>query len=216
MSKNPWAQQASGKDKLRQKVSAVAQQNAQSIQALAQVQQMVYGLSYKLFDLEQKLTQAENVAKVADYRSQALSNVLAKASIGFTDDTISNEIISLQEKDFDTNSAADDVRRGLENADTETAANDLHAITTISVFKDGVELKDERIVRSKVEIGKAELFNGDLDAALVGLKVGDSKDFPLVIGNRIDTARVTLLGLRRAPAIAAVEMTEAHTEISNA
>jgi len=204
---NPLARGYQGKSTTKQaarkateKSEAAVQKSEANQSAIAQLQQMVLGMSYKLYELETKLQRAENVARVADTRSTALQNLVSKA--GISQEDVMAEIMSIQANDFEEASAADDAKRGLEKVEdaNATAAIGQHAIMTLSFFKDGSEIIEERIVRSKIELGKKELLGELLDDAVIGMKVGESKEISLDIAGKIDTAKVTLLGLRNAPA----------------
>lgn len=176
------------------KLNALGEQQKQ--QGL-QVQQMLMSLSMKLFKMDQQLqslSQAATIAKVADWRSLALQKLLADK--GITEDMVVAKVMELQEAHFEEQSAADDKERNLVAPAPETAAEKgMYAITTIKLYKDGKELDTQRVVRSKVAIGKKELVE-ELDNSLLGMKAGETKRFALNLGDKTDEAEVTLLGLR--------------------
>ena len=210
MSGNQWANQYGQKSNTtKQAARKAVDVGNQNTQALQQIQQMVFGMSYKMYELEQKLQRADQVARIADTRSMALQKLVSKA--GISEAEVMAEVMNIQEIDFDIASKSDDATRGLTDAGADAAATTGQAaITTISFFKDGVEVTDERIVRSKIELGKKELLNGLLDDVITGMKVGDTKDFEFTLTNKINSGKVTLLGLRNpAPAPAAVAQEEA-------
>lgn len=187
----------------KRQLKTIGAQSDQNTSALKNLQQMAYSLAMKVFQMENDIRQLRNqadratsIAKASEYRSLALSKLLTEKVV---DEQILNiEIEQMQIEDFEENSRADDARRGLQAVDDQVAEKGLFAILTVRFFKSGEELKKEKIVRSKIEIGKEELFQG-VDASVVGLKVGESRRFPLNIENQVDEAEVTLLGLRKAP-----------------
>jgi len=187
----------------------VAAQTEVNTDQLNSNKRIIAGLAMKLYEMEQKvqrmskrLERAEATARYADYRSSALSTLL-QASGTYSEESILNEIESLQIKDFETNSSLDDQQNNLEDAGNGPAENGQQAILTLKLLKDGKELITERVVRSKIELGKNEMLPG-IDEALVGMNVGESKRVPLDLQGKTDEAEITLLGLRKAkPAPAA-------------
>ncbi len=197
-------------------VKALGLQADQNHTALQQMQQLVMGLSLKTFELETKLRHAENVARLCEYRTRAIVGLMEGGQpVG--EKSVIRRIMQFQEEEFEKGSALDDQQRNLEVVTSETAQSGMIAITTIRLFKDGAELEDERVVRSKIELGRNELFKG-LDEAIIGLQIGESKSFPLNIQDKTDSAEVTLLGLRRAqtpePELEATQITEKITNAS--
>jgi hypothetical protein len=135
---------------------------------------------------------------VLNYKLTALIDLLSEGL------TPSAELIRARSEkfvieDFDTRSAQDDTERNLLNADSKQATNGLIAVVRLDVFKNGTLIQEQSAFRSKMEIGKAEIHPA-VDAAMEGLKVGESKDFPITLANLQYEAKVTLLGLReKAP-----------------
>lgn len=186
-------------------------QGASNAEALKQSQQMLFAMSYKLFELENQLKATHSNMRVLDYKITAYSAFLDR--MGVSKAELNAEIVRLQEADFEVDSQADDEARGLTRADESApAALGQVAILTIRFFKAGLELTNERIVRSKIDLGKNEIFGGKLDEQVLGLLVGQTKRFPISVGEGIDEAEVTLLGLRDAPQ---VQEQEAKTPASN-
>ena len=193
MSGNPRANNWSGGGKKAAKVAAVQEQV--NTESLGQLRNTVLGITQYLYQLEQKMDRLSGTTRAADYRSRALSELLA--ANGVTQASVNEKIIQLQEQDFNQNSLIDDQQKGLEQLAPGTAAvlgNTV--ITTIRMFKGGVEVQDERVVRSKVELGKNVIFNPEFDNNIVGMTVGESKRVSLNLGNgAIDESEITLLGL---------------------
>lgn len=165
-----------------------------------QLFRLILGLTNRLFQLEQKLLPLLPVAKAADWRSLAIMKMLSETvdsngNVLITEDAISNKIESLETEFFDKENLLDDQKRGLLIADEDVAADGHFVIATINIFKDGKELPEERVVRTKLELGAHELFP-ELDDAIRGMKVGEIKKFPLDLQGRTDTAELKLLGLR--------------------
>jgi hypothetical protein len=174
---------------------AALQANA-NLEILQRLQQMIYGMSYKLFQLEQEFNSTKAQARVADYRSLATANLL-KTGGTFSERQLIEAIFELQAKDFEEQSARDDQEKNLEVVTDQAASNDQHAITTVRLFKDGKEIEDQRIVRSKVVLGRNELFAG-FDEQVLGMTLGETKRFKTDKFPHFDEAEVTLLGLRKA------------------
>jgi FKBP-type peptidyl-prolyl cis-trans isomerase (trigger factor) len=171
---------------------AVNKENQQN--QIQQLQKTVMGVFQKMFQIEQRTNSSSRIENVLDFRTRAVVEIL-KEKLGITDEQIKNKIFDLQVEQFTTESAADDVERNLEEADG-AVENGMFAISTIKVFKDGVEVEQQRVVRSKVEVGKAE-FLPEIDSALVGMKVGETKTIDLNLQGQTDKAEITVLGLRK-------------------
>lgn len=178
---------------------------------LTQIQQLIYSMSYKQFETENKLKRLENAARIADYRSLALAKLLENQ--GISEEVVTGKIMELQAEDFDQNSLVDDSQRNLTVVSDRAAQQGDIVITSIRLFKGDKELTEEKIVRSKIELGKKEIFDGAVDDAVVGLFIGLEKTFDLKIGDKVDRATVTLLGIREAKAPTQAETTP--TESSN-
>lgn len=184
-----------------------AQREQQVVQAnneqrFGQLQQLVLTNLKKQFELEQRIGQIGALARMADWRSLAILRLLQQQ--GVTTEQIEAMQEQLQVEDFEKRSDEDDATRKLTNADSEAAANGHTAILSFKVYKNGVELKEERMVRSKINIGQGE-FLPEIDAQVLGMKVGETKTFPLNIQEKTDQAEVTLIGLRSVPVETAAE-----------
>lgn len=161
-----------------------------------QIQMLRQGLMdiyQKLYQIESSIQSGQRINSALDFRTRAIIALLQKVSI--TDQEVKEQIEALQVEQFNRDSEDDDKKRGL--VDHQGPAENGHfAITTIRIFKDGEEVDSEKIVRSKVELGKAELLP-EVDAAVVGMQVGETKRFPLNLQDRSDTAELTLLSLKK-------------------
>jgi hypothetical protein len=169
-------------------------------------QRMITGIAMKVYELEtklnrltQRLSGAEATARYADYRSSALTTLLQNSGT-YSEAAVLNEIEVLQVKDFEANSEVDDQRNNLEvfNGAAETG---LQAIVSLKFFKDGSELHTERVVRSKMELGKNEILPG-VDEAVTGLTPGQTKRIAIDLQGKTDEMEITLLGLRKQRPVA--------------
>ncbi|NBP02991.1 MAG: hypothetical protein EBU90_23340 [Proteobacteria bacterium] len=186
----------------RKTVQEALQKEADSKSTL---QQGFIGLAQEVFSqktqINRLLSEMRNLRSKADaahYLSRALNNLMPSK---IPQDQVLGEIERLQVEDFNEASKEDDTARNLVDASDETAQNGLHAIIQMNTFKDGKEIVDERMVRSKIEIGKVELLQ-EIDELLVGMKVGERKRFPLNIQGKTDEAEVVLIGLRKKQEVA--------------
>lgn len=190
------------------KLAAAQQQsNADNINMLRQA---LSGLYQKLFEVQGKLESLTGSAKAADWRSLAIMKLLNKA--GISEDEVTAKAEELQVNAFEKESNLDDEARGLESHDG-TAENGITAIAQIKVFKDGVEIPESQVVRSKFEIGKAELLP-EIDQAVLGMKTGEKKRFPLSLSGKTDEGEIILVGLRRSRASVNQESAESSGETS--
>lgn len=189
---------ASGGDKLKATARA-ALSNTQNLQ------KMILNLAARLYRLERRVNEDYFAkARIADWRSLAIMKLMDEQSVealqkgfpGITEEMVIQKAEQLQTEDFEKDSAEQDRVKGLVVCDDETAANGHYAIGTMKVFKDGVELEEQRIVRTKFEVGLAEHFP-EVDEAVRGLKVGESRRFKLALQNKTDEAEFFLTGLRK-------------------
>lgn len=178
-------------NKRNSKLAAAQQQsNADSINMLRQA---LSGIYQKMFELQNKLEGLTGSAKAADWRSLAIMKLLSKA--GISEDEITAKAEELQVSAFEKESDLDDEAKGLEPHDG-TAENGLTAIAQIKLFKDGVELPESQVVRSKFELGKSELLP-EIDEAVIGMKPGEKKKIPLALSGKTDEAEISLISLRK-------------------
>jgi hypothetical protein len=164
-----------------------AQQNQ-----LHSLKQAIMAIYQKLYQMDSAIQGNQRVSSALDFRSRAIVSLLEK--VGISEKEIKDQVQELQVEQFDRDSAEDDKKRNLVPSEGP-AASGQYATTTIRVFKDGLEVESERIVRSKVQLGKAE-FLPEVDEAVLGMNVGETKSFPLNLQERTDTAEVTLLSLK--------------------
>lgn len=190
-------------ERFRQSNQPVQQDNAKSV-----VMSGLEAITNKFIEFEHELNEtkkeisalrlqlntAMNQARAADYRSLALEQ------LGTIDKSkIISKVLEIQGNEFDEASKKDDKARKLLNIDDQPASKGMIAITSIKMFKDNREVPELRIVRTKNEIGKEEIFPG-LDEAIEGLKVGESRRFDVKIELMgITQAEVHLIGLRKEP-----------------
>lgn len=189
---------SSSADKLKQ-TARTALSNTQALQ------KMILNLAARLYRLERKVNEDYFAkARIADWRSLAIMKLMDEQSVeallkgfpGITEKMIVEKAEQLQVEDFEKDSLEQDRVKNLIPCDEEPAANGHYAIGTMKVFKEGKELEEQRIVRTKFEIGLAEHFP-EVDEAVRGLKVGESRRFKLSLQNKTDEAEFFLTGLRK-------------------
>jgi hypothetical protein len=189
---------SSSADKLKQ-TARTALSNTQALQ------KMILNLAARLYRLERKVNEDYFAkARIADWRSLAIMKLMDEQSVeallkgfpGITEKMIVEKAEQLQVEDFEKDSLEQDRVKNLIPCDEESAANGHYAIGTMKVFKEGKELEEQRIVRTKFEIGLAEHFP-EVDEAVRGLKVGESRRFKLSLQNKTDEAEFFLTGLRK-------------------
>lgn len=195
-------------NKRNSKLAAAQQQsNAENINMLRQA---LSGLYQKLFEIQGKVESLTGSAKAADWRSLAIMKLLSKA--GISEDDVTAKAEELQVNAFDKESALDDEAKNLEVHDG-VAENGITAIAQIKVYKDGTEIPESQVVRSKFELGKSELLP-EIDQAVLGMKAGERKRFPLSLAGKTDEGEVILISLRRQKSSIASTEAAASTETS--
>lgn len=185
---------ATSADKLKQ-TARTALNNTQALQ------KMILNLAARLYRLERRVNEDYFAkARIADWRSLAMMKLLDEQAAGkvsgITEKMIVEKAEQLQIEDFEKESVEQDRIKNLVVCDDEVASNGYYAVGTMKVFKDGLELEEQRIVRTKFEIGLAEHFP-EVDEAVRGLKVGESRRFKLSLQNKTDEAEFFLTGLRK-------------------
>jgi hypothetical protein len=188
------------KQKQLPKANEILANHDNSIEAL---RKLIYGLSMTVFNMDRKVKQMEaslsatlQKARTSDFRSLAMLQLLDENGSLSKELTVSR-VFDLHVKEFDEASALHDQEQNLENiTDDAGAANGNHVILTAMLFKDGQEVLDERIIRSKIELGKEELFKG-VDAALVGMKVNEAKRITVETEAGLREMEFTVLALRK-------------------
>jgi hypothetical protein len=189
----------------RSQKEAVLNQQKQG-QDIQQMFKMLLGLASRLYAAERRMNALFPTAKIADWRSLAIMKLLDEeahkiqpAQLNITEARVIAKAEQLQVETFEADSAEDDIARKLEPVSSEaSAAKGMFAVATMKLYNKGQELEEQRVVRTKIEIGMAELFP-ELDEVVVGMKVGESKRFPFSLQGKTDEAEVTLLGLRKKP-----------------
>lgn len=166
------------------------------------------GLSKRVFTLEKQMRIAKLQSEAADYRSLATMKLLAeKLNVSPEElDRLADEILI---REFDKQDAAEDVAKGLVPAPAGAKAEDgMHAVFSMRLFLKDKELIGEAVPRSKLEIGRQELFP-EVDVGLVGMAVGESKMIGLSVLGKTDKAELTLVALKQqAPKEASDEKAE--------
>lgn len=174
------------------------------VKQTAQNSQISMALAQKVFELEKKLNdQAEDIKRIkktadhAGWRARALAQLAPK--FGIEESLLEDTIAALQNLDYDSLSDADDKNRNLEIITEGEAQNGMIAVRAFKFFKGGNELRNERLNRSKAELGQNQVVNG-VDELTVGMKIGETKRAPLELQGITDEVEITLIGLRKLPA----------------
>lgn len=157
------------------------------------LRQAVMAMYQKIYQMDSAIQTNQRVGSALDFRTRALTQLLERA--GISEQDIKAKVEELQVEQFERDSSEDDKRRNLVPAEGP-AQNGHFVTTTIRLFKDGSEVENERIVRSKVELGKSELLP-EVDQAVTGMSVGETKKFDLNLQGRTDSAEVTLLAISK-------------------
>lgn len=159
------------------------------------ITQLVSALALRMFSVERKVQEMSIRAKKADWRSAAILNILQEKSL-MSEKEIEVAIANVQQKELNQEIEIAVQRLGLEDVPKEVVAEKgHHAIVTVEFLKEGKVLEGETI-KAMIELGKYEVFP-ELDDAVLGMTVGETKDFGLEIMDQTDSARVTLAGLKR-------------------
>lgn len=156
---------------------------------------MVSGLAIRVFGLDKRVQRFTTRAQKADWRSSALLKILhEKDIISYAD--VAKAANEVQQEELDQEIQMEVEKFGLEDCPEEMPAEKgHHAIVTVELFKDGEKLDGETI-KAMVQLGQYDLFP-ELDDAVVGMKVGETKDFDLEIMSQTDKAQVELIDLKR-------------------
>lgn len=170
-----------------------SQQNAETN---LKIFQMLLDVLGKMKKLEDQMKDLFPKARIAEWRSLAIMRLCHEKNL-LTEQEVVEKGNQLMIEDFQQHSDADDKARSLITVQGP-AEDGMYAILNLKVYKDGQELQDQEIPRSKIEIGKVEQFP-ELDAAVRGMNVGETKRFPLKLMQQTDEGQVVLLGLRQAP-----------------
>ena len=167
----------------------------------------------RISKLELAMDGIVRMAEAADFRSLALQRVIEN-ELGVESKTVTEYYQQIVIDSFNARSEHDDHMRGLQHVLEREAQPEDHAIINLKLFDRTKELKEQEQVRSKIHLGQSDLFP-EVDQAVLGMKVGEQKRFPLSIGGKTDEALVSLLGLREYKALAR-ETQPTQTEGNNA
>ena len=147
--------------------------------------------------LEEKLQRLDKVVQINDWQLSALSRLLKRFVPELTAELLDKTIAEIQVEDFVTYSDQMDANQKLVDAADEVPQDYYHVIFTSRTFDtDWNELKDERLVRARAELGKEELLE-PMELALRAMKVGETYSLNLEHDGKELIAEVTLLGLRK-------------------
>lgn len=162
---------------------------------------LLFGLSKRVFEMDKKVRDLTRTANAADWRSSAILEVLA-VSVDqngvplIAKASVSTKAEELQIEDFDARAVEFDKINGLVPVDGP-AEKGHFATVSMDYFKDGVKLEEQKTVRSKIHLGEHELFP-ELDAFIMGMKVGETRKFPLSLMGLTDDVEVFLIDLKKA------------------
>jgi hypothetical protein len=172
-------------------------------QRIETLTKLVFGLSGKLFEMEKKVRNVTRDANAAQWRSQAIVEVLAgflhltdsDGNLVYPRGLISETAEKLQIREFEKDAAEFDRVNDLLPFDG-TAAMGHFAVVQMDYYKDGTRMEDQRTVRSKIHLGQHELFP-ELDELIVGMRVGETKKCPLNLMGLTDEVEILLLDLKQ-------------------
>jgi hypothetical protein len=164
---------------------------------------LVFGLSKRVYEMDRRLRDVGRDANAAQWRSQSLVEVLSEATPTVIIDgkpqamktALANKAEDLQIADFNASAAEFDKANKLVVVDGAAEAGHF-ATVSIDYFKDGAKLEEQRTVRSKIHLGQHELFP-ELDDHIKGMKVGETKKFPLSLMGLTDEAELHLFDLKK-------------------
>jgi hypothetical protein len=155
------------------------------------------GLNKRIVDVEKSNRIMYPAALDGEFRSHAIAKILAGLNIGVTEKAVEQAMKDMYAEEFEAGDPGDDLLKNLEPAaEGATAVDGMFAVLNLKMFKGGKELPAGEVVRRKIELGKQEVFP-ELDALVVGMKVGEAKRVPFVIGNDSDEMEISLLKLRQ-------------------
>lgn len=163
--------------------------------AKADLVMAIQGLAKDLQEVDSASSAARQTARKADWRSIALMRIISER-FGLSEDDIVKKIEEVQIDAFNADSDNDDLNRKLIPLGPEETANEgMIAIIQVKTFFEGKLVANGGALRSKIRIGLSELVK-EVDEALIGMKSGETKRFPLSLQGATDEAEVTLYGLR--------------------
>ena len=152
------------------------------------------------------LQEMKQQLEVIDYRSLSTADLVVKKEI-FTKDEHASHSDTLRVKDFKKASASDDVARKLQPLPKGTKSEKGH-VMTIRLWATDKETNEEieklSLLRSKIDLGAGVLSS--LEDNLVGLQVGETKEFEAKLGQEFQEFKdkdvkfkVTVFDLKLAP-----------------
>lgn len=168
------------------------EQESANVNKLDQLTKLVINVHNRLKQTEDELYTFKQTAKMADWRSLAIMKLLDKA--GITEDDVIKKAEDIQADSFDVESNKDDIANGLIPTNGPATLG-MHAIVSLSASKGGLQVDELNVFRSKCTLGQENLLK-EVDDAVIGMSIGETKEFPLDVQGKTDTGRVTLLGLR--------------------
>ena len=154
-------------------------------------------LNKKVDTIDNDLQFVRQASRKADWRSIALLRLIS-AKLNIAEPEIIEKIEEVQVDAFNIDSLTEDNTKGFLNADSEVASEGLIAVIKLDALKGGNKLPGGGVLRSKIIIGQHTLVK-EVDAAIVGMKVGETKRFPLDLQGATDEAEITLFQLRKFP-----------------
>ena len=153
------------------------------------------------------------MAQSATWRSMAIQKLLGP--LGISEEQIVERANELLVKDFEAASDNADAELGLVKADDEDAKLGYGAIASLKTFLKGEEVVAFRSARTRFEIGGADTFK-EVSEAVLGMKVGETKRFALVIQDKVDECELTLVGLRKTVIKEEVNGSQEESEVPQA
>jgi hypothetical protein len=168
-----------------------------SDQALKQSQQagnLVLETLGLVKNFEERVKNVERAMALNDWKTAAIIEFLV-GGLGITKEQFLEKVREIQIQDFEQKSEQHDRDVGLVPTDEEPQEG-FFAIFGMRLFRDGRELTEQRVVRSKVLLGQAEILE-EIDFALLGMKPGETVSLNTEILQQECAAEITLYGLRK-------------------
>lgn len=179
----------------------IAQSKADTDQSLVNLLKGFYSLTQDMMRMKEALSKTNSalsgilaMAQAASWRSLAIQKTLI--DLGISEQKIIDKANELLVADFDAASKKTDAEQGLVEIDTETAQAGHTVIASLKMFLSGQEVIAFRSIRTRFKIGGKETFS-EIETAVQGMKVGETKRFPLTIENKVDECELALVGLRK-------------------
>lgn len=145
-------------------------------------------------NLSSRLNGVLGMAQSASMRSLAIQKLLVP--VGISEDQVTEKANQLLVTDFEAANAKADAELGLVDVEANEEAKPKYtAVASLRLFKEGEEVVALRTIRTRFEVGGADTFP-EISQAVIGMKVGDVKRFPLAVQGQTDECELTLFGLR--------------------